>query len=353
MLVIDGSQGEGGGQVLRTSLSLSALTGRPFTIKNIRARRSKPGLRPQHLTAVRAVAAICQAEMDGDRLESTELAFRPTVAPVGGAYDFDVREASPSGMSAGAVTLIMQAILWPLLFAERPSTILLRGGTFVPFSPPYHYLAHVVQPAFAAFGVELEPELQRWGWMAGGGGIVQVRVRPCRQLRAVQFEAVDDLAVGGIAGVTNLPSHIPHRMARRAHNLLAATGYEPAIESVRERGDGPGAGIVLWRPQAGFSSLGRKGLPSEEVAQAVVADFIAFMDNGAAVDRYLADQLLIPMALAHGRSSFTTDTVSRHLLTNVQLLRQWLDASITIQETPGQLGRVAVTGSGHQSIQAG
>ncbi|MGD8584772.1 MAG: RNA 3'-terminal phosphate cyclase [Chloroflexota bacterium] len=353
MLVIDGSQGEGGGQVLRTSLSLSALTGRPFIIKKIRANRSKPGLRPQHLTAVRAVAAICLAEMEGDRLESTELTFRPTTAPAGGAYDFDVRQASPSGVSAGAVTLILQAILWPLLFAERPSIVVLRGGTFVPFSPAYHYLAHVIRPAFAAFGIELETELQRWGWMAGGGGIVQVQVNPCQQLKAVRFEAVDDLVVGGIAGVTNLPSHIPHRMARRAHNLLAAAGYQPAIEAIRERSDGPGAGIVLWRPQAGFSNLGRKGLPSEEVAQAAVADFIAFMDNGAAVDRYLADQLLIPMALARGKSSFTTDTISRHLLTNVQLLRQWLETSITIQDTPGQLGRVSVTGSGHQSIQAG
>jgi RNA 3'-terminal phosphate cyclase (ATP) len=142
-------------------------------------------------------------------------------------------------------------------------------------------------------------------------------------------------------------------MARRAHNLLAEAGYEPAVEAMRERGDGPGAGIVLWRPQAGFSSLGRPGLPAEEVARAAVADFIAFMDNGAAVDRYLADQLLIPMALAHGQSSFTTDLISRHLVTNVQLLRQWLGVSITVQELPGQQGSVSVTGNGHQSSQAG
>ncbi len=353
MLEIDGSQGEGGGQVLRTSLSLSALTGRPFVIKGIRANRSKPGLRPQHLTAVRALAAVCSAELDGDHLTSGKLAFRPTGAPVGGAYEFDVRDASPSGMSAGAVTLILQAILWPLLFADRPSTVVIRGGTFVPFSPAYHYLAHVVRPAFAGFGIHFETELVRWGWMSGGGGIVQMRINPGRQLRAVQFKPIGDPAVDGVAGVTNLPSHIPHRMARRAHNLLAEAGYKPAIEAVRERGDGPGAGIVLWRPQAGFSSLGRKGLPAEEVAQAAVADLIAFMDNGAAVDRYLADQLLLPMTLAHGSSSFTTDSISRHLLTNVQLLRQWLDASITVQEAPGQLGYVSVTGSSHQSIQAG
>ena len=351
MLIIDGSQGEGGGQVLRTSLSLSALTGQPFRIEKIRANRSRPGLRPQHLTAVRAVAELCQAEMDGDQLESTALAFRPAVAPLGGEYNFDVAEASPSGKSAGAVTLILQAILWPLTFAARPSTIVIGGGTFVPFSPAYHYLAEVVRTALAAFGVEFETELLRWGWMAGGGGKIRVQVTPQGRLDGARFEAIDDVRVRGIAAVTNLPSHIPHRLARRAHKLLQEAGFEPVIEAVRERCNGPGAGIVLWRPQAGFSSLGRKGLPAEDVAQAAVAELLSFMDNGAAVDRYLADQLLIPMALAHGQSSFTTDSISRHLLTNVQLLRQWLGVSIEVQGEPSQFGRVTVTGIGYQPGQ--
>jgi RNA 3'-terminal phosphate cyclase (ATP) len=344
MLVIDGSQGEGGGQVLRTSLSLSAITGRPFSIKKIRANRNRPGLRPQHLTAVRSVAAICQAELRGDALESTELEFRPQACPTGGEYDFDVREASPSGRSAGAVTLIFQAILWPLLFAGQPSTVVLRGGTFVPFSPTFHYLAQVLRPALAMFGINFEPELLRWGWMTGGGGVVCLQIAPGPDLRPAQFNPVEDRTVHGIAAVANLPSHIPHRMARRAHNLLHEAGFEPSIEAVRERSDGPGAGIVLWRPQAGFSALGKKGLPAEKVAQAAVADLISFVDNGAAVDRHLADQLLIPMVLARGRSSFTTDKVSSHLLTNAQLLRQWLGASITIQDMPNQLGRVTVSG---------
>ena len=349
MLIIDGSQGEGGGQVLRTSLSLSALTGRPFRIENIRAGRSRPGLRPQHLTAVRAMAQICQAELEGDQLDSIWLEFRPAVPPIGGDYRFDVTEASPSGLSAGAVTLILQAILWPLLFAGRPSTITLHGGTFVPFSPAYHYLSEVAQPAYAVLGAEFETELLRWGWMASGGGSMRVQVEPIERLRPARFDAVDGTTVRGIAAVTNLPSHIPHRMARRAHNLLLEAGLTPTIEAVRERGDGPGAGIVLWRPQAGFSSLGRKGLPAEDVAQAVVAELISFMDNGAAVDRYLADQLLIPAALAHGQSSFTTDNISRHLLTGVQLLRQWLGVSITVQGALGESGKVVVDGTGYRT----
>lgn len=145
MLSIDGSQGEGGGQVLRTSLSLAALTGRSFTLTNVRANRQQPGLRPQHLTAVRAVAAVCGAIVQGDALNSAELVFRPQLPPQGGSYRFDVAEAAPGG-SAGAVTLIWQAIVWPLLFAGGKSHVTLRGGTHVPFSPPFDYLAQVVLP---------------------------------------------------------------------------------------------------------------------------------------------------------------------------------------------------------------
>jgi RNA 3'-terminal phosphate cyclase (ATP) len=348
MLIIDGSQGEGGGQVLRTSLSLSALTGQAFRIENIRAMRSRPGLRPQHLTAVWAAAQICQAELDGDQLDSTWLEFRPAVPPIGGDYRFDVTEASRSGLSAGSVTLILQAVLWPLLFADRPSSITLHGGTFVPFSPAYHYLSEVAQTAYTAFGAGFDTELLRWGWMTAGGGIMKVQVNPIDQLRPAHFDTVDDTAVHGIAAVTNLASHIPHRMARRAHNLLVEAGLTPSVEAIRERGDGPGAGIVLWRPQAGFSYLGKRGLPAEDVAQVVVAELISFMDNGAAVDRYLADQLLIPMALAAGQSNFTTDHISNHLLTCAELLRQWLGVSVTVQGAPGEFGEVVVNGAGYR-----
>ncbi|MFZ0544986.1 MAG: RNA 3'-terminal phosphate cyclase, partial [Candidatus Promineifilaceae bacterium] len=178
LLHVDGRQGEGGGQVLRTSLSLSALTGRPFRIENIRANRSRPGLRPQHLSAVRAVAALCKAELVGDEIGATILEFRPTAKPEGGFYEVDVTEASESGQSAGAVTLIFEAMLWPLLFAEEPTHLILKGGTFVPFSPPYHYLTEVARPAFLRFGAEFSAELRRWGWMTAGGGMVEATIMP-------------------------------------------------------------------------------------------------------------------------------------------------------------------------------
>jgi RNA 3'-terminal phosphate cyclase (ATP) len=342
MLLIDGRQGEGGGQVLRTSLSLAALTGRPFRLVNIRANRSKPGLRPQHLTAVRAVAAICGAELACADLNSDTLEFRPGHPPAGGSYYYDVGEASQSGQSAGAVTLVMQALLWPLLFADRPATITLRGGTQVPFSPPFHYFAEVARSAFARFGADFRCELQSWGWQTAGNGLMVTHVSPVTRLEAAEFVPVASREVHGVTAVSNLPAHIPQRMSQRATNLLSQMGFKPDIQPVRAHGAGPGAGIVLWLAQAGFSALGRLGLPAEKVAETAVNELGAFVDDHeAAVDEHLADQLLIPMALAHGRSQFTTNKVTRHTQTNADLLRQWLEVTITVDGR-----RLSVEGAG-------
>lgn len=348
MLEIDGSLGEGGGQVLRTSLSLSAVTGRPFRLYNIRARRSKPGLRPQHLTAVRAVAAICRAELKGDELNATTLEFRPQSRPRGGTYRFDVTEAAQGG-SAGSVTLIFQAILWPLLFAGEPAQVTLHGGTHVPFSPPYHYLAQVAHPVFARMGATYTTQLDAWGWYPAGGGTMMAVIDPLSQLQAISLAEGERKQVQGVAAVTNLPSHIPNRMARRASNLLNEAGFSTNVRALRERGKGPGAGIVLWLPHGGFTALGRKGLPAEKVAETAVGELLSFTESEGVVDQYLADQLLIPLALAAGTTTFTTVALTSHTQTNAQLLRQWLDVSITITDTSGQPGIIAVTGTGYKN----
>jgi RNA 3'-terminal phosphate cyclase (ATP) len=267
---------------------------------------------------------------------------------MGGSYRFDVSEASPSGRSAGSVTLILQAMLWPMLFAGQPSEIILRGGTFVPFSPPFHYTSEVAQPAFVRFGADMETCLNAWGWMNEGSGEMAVSIKPVDRLVGVNFQPTSEPKVDGIAAVTNLPSHIPHRMARRAHNMLTSAGLEVDVQSVRAKGAGPGAGIVLWMEQGGFSSLGRKGLPADKVAQAAVADLRAFAESGAAVDYHLADQLLLPMALAHGRSSFTTDRLTNHTLTNISLLRKWLETRVEIKGGLDEAGMVSVEGIGHR-----
>lgn len=350
MLTIDGRMGEGGGQVLRTSLSLAALTGRPFRLTHVRANRAKPGLRPQHLTAVRAVARLCGAALSGDAIDSRTLEFRPAMPPQPGVYHFDVSDAAQGG-SAGAITLILQAILWPLLFAGSRSRVTLRGGTHVPMSPPWHYVAHVARPVFARMGAAFTTELTAWGWYPAGGGAITAEVEPVERLIAPAFEHIPVERVEGVAAVTNLPADIPQRMAGRAANLLAAAGRASKIEPRREKGQGPGAGIFLWAPQGGFGALGRPGLSSEKVAEAAVAETLAFVDNNAMVDRHLADQLLLPLALAHGRARYTTDHLTLHTLTNAELLRQWLDTRIDITGDLDGPAAIDVTGTGFTTVK--
>jgi RNA 3'-terminal phosphate cyclase (ATP) len=313
---------------------------------NIRAGRSKPGLRPQHLTAVRAASALCQAKTTGAHLDSIALEFQPGARPRGGSYRFDVSEAAVSGRSAGSVTLIIQTLLWPLVFAKEASFITLVGGTFVPFSPPYHYLKHVAGPLFRKMGVDFTCELMQWGWMSRGGGQVKLSINPSGPLKAIRLEPENVDLVNGVAAVTNLPSHIPQRMTERANKMVRKQGLDGNIKPIRERGNGPGAGIVLWIPQAGFSSLGRPGLPAEDVADSAVADLLSFMENGAAVDKFLADQILVPMALAYGSSTFSTSLVSTHTLTNADLLRQWLNIDIEVEAVVGGPGQITVEGIG-------
>lgn len=247
------------------------------------------------------------------------------------------------GGSAGAVTLI-----WPLLFAQSKSHLTLHGGTHVPFSPPFHYLSQVVLPILHQFGVEATLELNAWGWYPAGGGAITAVIQPMTQLHAPTLTAPDTKSVNGIAAVTNLPAHIPQRMASRAHNLLVDAGFVPHIQPVRERGRGPGAGIVLWLPHGGFTGLGRQGLPADQVAETAVTQLLTFTRSGTMVDEHLADQLMIPAALAHGTTRYTT-----HRLTNADLLRQWLRVSIQIDGQLDQPAEIVVSGVGFQRDDGG
>ena len=202
MLHLDGSYGEGGGQILRTALSLSAWLGQPVRIDHLRAGRPKPGLRPQHLTAVRALAQITRAEVTGVELNSQELTFRPR-APQAGHYLFDVAERAGS---AGSVTLIAQALLPPLLRAAGSSTLTLRGGTQVPWSPPAHYLFQVFLPALAQLGAEVKMTLERWGWYPRGGGEARWEIKPVRTLTGVDWRTPPEAsAFRALSATSRLP----------------------------------------------------------------------------------------------------------------------------------------------------
>lgn len=344
-LTIDGREGEGGGQLLRTSLSLSVLTGRPWRMEHIRAGRSQPGLRPQHLTAVRAAAALCAADLQGDSLNSQTLEFRPRQPAQAGQYRFDVNDHTPHH-SAGAVTLIWQTVVWPLLFAGGPSHVVLRGGTHVPFSPTFDYVNQVVRPNYGRMGVNVALSLDEWGWMAHGGGQLTAVIQPLAQLTAADFTPQPVDIVRGEGMATNLPADIPQRLANRAANLVRQAGLAAHIHPIRQRSTAAGAAILLWLPQAGFSQLGEQGLPAQTVAERAVADLLAFVGSGAAVDEHLADQLLLPMSLAHGRSHFTTQRLTPHTLTNAQLIGRWLGVKINITGTLGRPAEVRVEGWG-------
>ena len=346
MVTIDGSYGEGGGQVLRTSLALAAITGQPLHLDNIRAARKKPGLQAQHLTCVRAAAAICGAQVQGDVLGSQSLEFRPAHLPQAGEYTLDVTEARGSG-SAGATALVLQTVLVPLTMASGESRLTIRGGTHVPFSPPFSYLQHVYLPALWRMGIKAQVELKRYGWYPAGGGEIAVRIQATRQLLPVMLVERGELRkVWGTAAVSNLPSHIAQRMANRAVNVLKDAGIKSHVEAAHVEATGPGTGIFLFAEYehsvAGFTAYGRKGLPSERVAESACHDFSAHHRRDAAADLHLADQLVLPAAFAAGASHWTTCRVSRHLTTNAWVVRQFLQVPISITGDEGEPGAIRV-----------
>jgi len=347
MVVIDGSYGEGGGQVLRTALTLATLTGQPTRIERIRAGRQKPGLRPQHLAAVRAAAAVCGARLEGDELGSQALAFIPGGPPCAGQYAFDVTETAHGG-SAGSVSLVLQTVLLPLALAEGDSHLTLRGGTHAPWAPSVSYLEHVFLPLAAQMGVRAQVELVRWGFYPAGGGEIQVRIGGRKgPLRPIVLTERGELQrMWGTAVVMNLPSHIPQRMAVRAHNKLAEAGLRAQVEPRRLNGAGPGAGIFLFaeygQALAGFTAYGRQGLPAERVAETACEELLAHHRSGAPADPHVADQLVLPMVLAEGESYVSTSQVSQHLLTNVWVVQQFLVRGIRVEGEPGTPGTLIV-----------
>ncbi|GAB4532356.1 MAG: RNA 3'-terminal phosphate cyclase [Anaerolineae bacterium] len=336
MLVIDGSYGEGGGQILRTALALAAIAGKAVRFEKIRAGRKNPGLAAQHLTVVRAIATLCNAQVSGDEPGSQTLIFRPGGPVQAGDYVFDVAEAREGG-SAGAATLVLQAILLPLSLAglqrsqgqKRDSTVTIRGGTHVAWSPPFDYVQDVWLPALSRLGVDATLELNRWGWYPVGQGEIQATIRGLQSnlspLTLVERGAL--LRVRGRAVAANLPSHIPQRMATRAQSLLKSAGIEARVDPLRVRAACAGAGIFLTAEyetvRAGFSALGARGKASEVVAEEAVAALLAHRDSGAVLDQHLADQLVLPLALAGGVSSFSVERVSRHLTTNIWVVEQF------------------------------
>lgn len=335
--------GEGGGQILRTALALSAISGRPFEIFNIRAKRKNPGLQHQHLTSVEAAAAVASAELEGARLGSTRLVFRPRGLKCG-EFSFDVG-------TAGSITLVLQTLLPMLVFAPCPSKVRVRGGTDVPMAPPIDYFAGVVLKMLEPMGVRAELRLIRRGHYPRGGGLVELSVTPADELAAVRWlERGRPLRVAGVSHAVNLPRHVAERQAKAAEEALRGLGVPIGIEvEHREDGLGPGSGIVLWAEtdkgmRIGADALGERGKPAEAVGREAAEKLSAELAAGAALDSHMGDMIVLYMALARGRSEVTASRLTSHLETNMFIVEQFL--SVKFSYSGREPVKIAVDGIG-------
>ncbi|MEW6358093.1 MAG: RNA 3'-terminal phosphate cyclase [Planctomycetota bacterium] len=340
---IDGSFGEGGGQILRTALALSCITGRSFTITNIRANRSKPGLRPQHLQCVQAAARISGASVNGDRVGSSQISFEPGPTRPGD-YRFDIG-------TAGATSLVLHTIFFPLALADGPSSITITGGTHVPFAPCFHYLERQWAPALdrAAFPISLH--MKSAGYYPAGGGQISVDIAPARAPLPLTITDRGGLVnVHILSTISNLPRHIAERQAARAEKKLVRQRLPLEVEIADLPSPGKGTMLFLHarfeRSDASFFGLGAIGKRAEKVADEACEQLLDFLKTDGAVDRFLADQMLIPTALAAGESRFTTERITQHLLTNAEVIRMFLPAEIQIEGRPAEPGAVTVRGPG-------
>lgn len=349
MIEIDASQGEGGGQVLRSALAMSIISDQPVHLTRIRARRSNPGLAPQHLAGVKAAAQICGADVEGAELRSQELTFTPHGFARAGTYTFDIQELAGQG-SAGATTLLLQTVLLPLALADGSSHLTLRGGTHVAWSPPVHYVRWVLLPVLDRIGIHADVELVDWGWYPKGGGEVRVTIRGGSEPRGIQLtDRGAFVNLRGVAVATNLPSHIPQRISGRANNLLREAGLPTNVEALRVSGQAEGAGIFVAAAYeniiAGFTGLGRPGKPSDEVAEEAVIPLINYHRRTAALDSHLPDQILPALMMAQGPSLFSTVEITQHTLTNIAVVQEFIDRSVDVKGAEGQPGFVQVNGS--------
>jgi len=328
-ILIDGSRGEGGGQILRTSLSLSALTGRSFRMFNIRARRARPGLRRQHLTALRAAAEICGAELSGASLGSASLEFKP--GRIRGC------ERTFTTGTAGSATLVFQTVLYPLLHADEPSTLKIIGGTHNMAAPPADFLLETFLPLLARMGAKIEANCDTPGFFPAGGGRLRVRIEPVRNWEPLEvIDCCGDCRIRAKVLVSQLNPNIARREAGVLASELGIAAGEVEIVDVT---DSPGPGnVVMVFVKCGavtetFTAFGRLGYPAERVAEDAAREAKTYMTNRAPVGPYLADQLLLPLVLS-GRGAFCTRQLTPHTRTNIETIGLFIDKRISVVQRP-------------------
>ncbi|MDG6229211.1 MAG: RNA 3'-terminal phosphate cyclase [Candidatus Thermoplasmatota archaeon] len=344
MITIDGSYGEGGGQILRTAVCLSVITQTPVKIINIRANRPNPGIKPQHYTALLLLKQLSQARTEGLEIGSTTLSFYPQDIK-SGRYTVDVG-------TAGSITLICQSILPCVLRISDPLEVIVRGGTDVHWSPSWDYLCSVFLSALQRCGVEVDATLNQRGYYPKGGGEVFLRFSPCKGFQNICFDTPASYDhVKGIVHIGNLPSHVSTRMKHQAVRSLLTNNLQSDISVDMRSTLSSGAGITLWsqnrRGVIGCCELGEKGVPAETVAVKAVARLMEDISCKATVDEHLFDQLLFYLALAKGRSICLVRSISSHAETTMWLLQLFFPSDHLFSiEKYDEFFRVVVEGIG-------
>jgi RNA 3'-phosphate cyclase len=337
---IDGSLGEGGGQVLRTSLALALITGKAFRLRNIRAKRSKPGLQPQHLMSVKAAAEIGQAKLRGASISSIDLTFEP--GPVSsGKYFFKIG-------TAGATSLVLHTVYLPLAFVGGESTVSIEGGTHVKASPCYHFVERTWAAYMKSLGLDVSTTIDRVGFYPRGGGLIHARIAPAERVRP--FNGMTTTAVSTATlhvGVSGLPAHVGDRLTQRATMRLRDLGVRCETHRQSWHG-GPGCMVAVELPTEPAPTflfgLGERGKSSEAVADEAAAQVEAFLNTEPlGVDEHSADQLLLPLALADGPSQFHVTVLSSHLLTNADIIQRFVDCKIECDGIEGDPGVVRIS----------
>ena len=349
LIEIDGSYGEGGGQILRTSISLAALTLKPVRISKIRAGRPKPGLKRQHLSGIKLTGELVDASIEGLEVGSTEVSFIPKQRKAG---SFSVEIGT-----AGSISLILQAVLPPAVLAPDPITFQIRGGTDVKWSPPVDYLNNVFSPMLSRLGAIVEIEQKKRGHYPKGGGEVLCKVTPAKELDSIDLVDFGELSdVAGISHCVRLPAHVAKRQALAAEQVIRESydvDISIEIESYSKNEDqhlGAGSGIVLWAEdkngtRLGADRLGERGEPAEKVGRKAAEQLMNEVSHGKAIDSHLADMIVPYLAVARGESRIGISEVTSHLTTNLWTIERILGTSIHLEGNLGEAGILEIKGT--------